>query len=187
MNAFYKITVFSLKIDAATGKVQCYADLLQRAIRTALEMRARGIKPKDIISICSHNHLDTVVPLYATFFLGAIPASLDPTLSLNDTALLIKQVRPKMVFASEEAVKLVEDALEKAKVEAEIVVFGETAHHLKFMQFLEKKTGEDQFSPEESCDDKDTAVIFFSSGTTGLPKGICLSHYGLLNQTDMYA
>lgn len=150
-------------------------------------MRSRGLKPKDIISICSHNHLDTVVPLYAAFFLGVIPASLDPSLSLNDAAFLIKQVEPKMVFASEEAVTLVEGALKRANLEADIVVFGETTQHSRFSEFLENKPEEFQFRPKEDVDDKDTAVIYFSSGTTGMPKGICLSHYGLLNQVDMFA
>lgn len=144
-------------------------------------MRSRGIKPKDIVSICSHNHLDTVIPLYATLFLGAIPASLDPTLSLIDTTHLIKQVKPKMFFVSEGAVKLIEDALRKANLEAEIVVFGESEKHLKFSNFVEEKEGEGGFRPAEDIDDMDVGVVFFSSGTTGLPKGICLSHFGLLN------
>lgn len=150
-------------------------------------MRSRGIKPKDIVTICSHNHLDTVVPLYAAFFLGAIPASLYPTLSLRDTVVLIRQVKPRILFVSEEAVTLIEDALKEIGHEAEVVVFGESDRHAKFSVFLEEKEGEEDFTPEKEIDDMDTAIIFFSSGTTGLPKGICLTHYGLLNHTEYYA
>lgn len=149
-------------------------------------MRSRGIKPKDIVTICSHNHLDTVVPLYATFFLGAIPASLDPTLSLRDLIILTKQVKPSIFFVSEEAVKVVENALKEIGYEAEIVVFGESDRYTKFSVFLEAKEGEEEFTPEREVDDMDTAIIFFSSGTTGLPKGICLTHYGLLNHVHFY-
>lgn len=147
-------------------------------------MRRRGIKPGDIVTVCSHNHLDTVVPLLATFFLGAIPASLDPTLSLADITVLIKQVVPKMFFVSEEAVQLIEEVHQKLGLEAEVVVFGNTEKYVRFERFLEAKEGEGDFRPNEEVDDQETGCIFFSSGTTGLPKGICLTHYGLLNQMD---
>lgn len=68
---------------------------------------------------------------------------------------------------------------------AEIVVFdefGASDKHTKFADFLQFKDEEEEFIPEPVSDIHDTAVIFFSSGTTGYPKGIKTSHYALICQ-----
>lgn len=46
---------------------------------------------------------------------------------------------------------------------------------------------EEDFQAKPADDVQDTAVIFFSSGTTGLPKGIMVSHYGILTQNSLIA
>lgn len=141
------------------------------------------VKPADVICFCTNNHLDSCVPFIATCFIGAIASSLDPSLSLADTAYLIKKVAPKMMFVIPDAVQLIEDALAKAKVDATVVVFGPTERHTSFITFLEQKEDEDKFRPVQVDDIKETAVIFFSSGTTGFPKGVCISHSALLLQS----
>lgn len=156
-----------------------------RCIRTAIEIKNNfSVIPSDIICFCTNNHLDSCVPFIATCFLGAIAASLDPSLSLADTAHLIKQVAPKMIFVIPEAVQLIEGALESAQLDVPIIVFGSTEQHISFATFLEEKEDEDTFTPFQVEDIKETAVIFFSSGTTGFPKGICISHCALLLQAN---
>lgn len=170
------------QIDGKTGHKQTYATLMKRCINTALEMKSRGINTGDIISICSYNQLDSGVPFYAAQFLGVKVASLDPTISLDDTILLLKQVRPKMIFISDDAITLIETAAKKAGLMyLQIIVFGHNANRMSFEKFISPKDDENLFEPVKVYDRK-TAVIFFSSGTTGMPKGIELSHYSLLMQ-----
>lgn len=145
-------------------------------------MQNLGVVQSDIITICTNNHMNSTVPYVGTLFLGCRVASLDPTLSLADTTHLLNLVKPRMVFVIPEAVELIEEALESTGVDSTVVVFGKTKKHLPFSQFLSEKDGEDDFVPIPVKDIKDTAVIFFSSGTTGYPKGICVNHYGLMVQ-----
>ncbi|KAF2889523.1 hypothetical protein ILUMI_16650, partial [Ignelater luminosus] len=168
--------------DGITGVSETYENLLKRCIRTALEMRARGVTPNDIISLCSLNHFNSCVPVIAASFLGATLSCLDPMLSLNDTVYLIKQVRPKMIFVGEESVALIEGAVKEAQLQTEIVVFGLSTVHSEFADFFAPKENEN-FRPVEVENNKETALILFSSGTTGLPKGICLSHYSIMRQS----
>ncbi|KAK4872797.1 hypothetical protein RN001_014826 [Aquatica leii] len=171
------------QIDGITGVKDTYGNLLERCIQTAKEMINRGIQPKDIISICSINHLNSCVPLIAALFIGAIPACLDPMLSQHDIVHLLKQVAPKMIFTSPESVTLIESALEEVLLDSQIIVFGASNTHLEFTRFIAYKDGD--FAPIELQNNKETAIIFFSSGTTGMPKGIELSHRGLLGQGNI--
>ncbi|XP_056648186.1 uncharacterized protein LOC130452776 [Diorhabda sublineata] len=157
-----------------------YSDVLQWSIRTAIKLKKMGISRKDIVSSCTHNQKYTPVPFIATQFLGAICNSFDPNLSHLDTIHLLKLIEPKILFVAEESLAFMESCLEKAGVKTEIVVFGPSKKYRQFSEFIEPSEEESSFQIEKVQNDSDTAVIFFSSGTTGLPKGICLNHKTLI-------
>lgn len=43
-----------------------------KSIRCAIWMMKRGIGSGDVVVTCSNNHLDTYIPVFATFYLGAV-------------------------------------------------------------------------------------------------------------------
>lgn len=115
--------------------------------------------------------------MLASYFIGAIPCSLDPSLSPFEFNQLIQQVKPKIIFTISKCLELIEDALSNANLDSEIVVFDETTNHTPFESFLEPQGDENEFKPIIVEDPKETCVIYFSSGTSGFPKGICINHY----------
>lgn len=147
-------------------------------------MQQIGIIPGDVVTICANNTMESYVVFFATLLAGATVASLDPSLSPEDVEHLLKQVDPKLIFAGKESVNLIERVLSKLQNIPKVAVFGNTKNHLSYANFLIKTGNEDTFQPVPVKNIFDTAVIFFSSGTTGLPKGICATHYGLLAKFD---
>ena len=43
-----------------------------RSIRLAIWSRQQNIGKNDVISICTHNHLDSYIPILSTFYVGAV-------------------------------------------------------------------------------------------------------------------
>uniref|UniRef100_V5GIH6 Luciferin 4-monooxygenase n=1 Tax=Anoplophora glabripennis TaxID=217634 RepID=V5GIH6_ANOGL len=163
--------------DAATDQSDSFESLLQRSVRTAIALKKRGIGKGNIITGCSNNHLEASVPIIASIFIGAIPCSLDPSLSFFEKSELLHQVKPKIVFTVEESLGEIKAALKNAELDSEVVVFGQTTTYTEFQEFIQPQQGEEDFQPVVVDDPKDTVVIIFSSGTSGFPKGICLNHY----------
>lgn len=185
---FGKMQSFKTKIaqyGIENDESETYDSLLSRCICTAIEMRNRGIKQGDIVALCSYNSMDSAVPFIATQFLGAIVASLDPIISIEDSQCLLNQVKPKMLFFSENVTQRVELIMEATKLETITVIFGQSDKHIAFSKFTGPKENEVYFQPIK-VDNTKTAVIFFSSGTTGLPKGIEVPHSQILFNGKLY-
>lgn len=63
---------FTVQIDAQTGKQTTYREMMDRSIRLASWMKKQGVSPNDTIVACTHNQLDSYLPVFATFFVDAV-------------------------------------------------------------------------------------------------------------------
>ncbi|KAL3275087.1 hypothetical protein HHI36_019859 [Cryptolaemus montrouzieri] len=170
--------------DLKSGIKETYASMLQRSIRTALRLKSKKISEDSIIGICAANHTDSVIPLIAAFFLGYRVVTFDVTQSVTDISYLIQQVTPTIMFIDEEAVSTMEVAMTNSQKYFEFVVFGTSAKYSVMNDYSLRVDGNEEeiFEPVRTCAKK-TALILFSSGTTGMPKGICLPHSAILYQS----
>lgn len=160
------------QIDATTGRSETYGQVLRRAISIAKRLSADGIVPGDVVTLCAPNIPEACAPLLGALFIGARVASLDPTLPPHDCQHLLRIVAPRVAFVHQRSMELVETALITAGVQATIIPLNETY----------TDADDRDFKAYTITNPKETAFIFFSSGTTGLAKGVCTPHSGLLSQ-----
>lgn len=145
-------------------------------------MQESGIGLGDVILICSYNNMDTCVPYISAMFLGAVTTGLHPGLPRSDIEKCLKQTKPKMIFIEVDAVKTIEDSVRLCNFPTQFVVFGDTNVHTPYSHFLAPKNKEADFFPFKLPNLKETASIYFTSGSTGPPKLVCVSQYALLHQ-----
>ena len=65
-------------MDALTGETRTYSDIVTKSLSVAECLRVRGVTAGDVIGICSENSLDFVLPVLASFYIGAACAPLNP-------------------------------------------------------------------------------------------------------------
>ena len=65
-------------MDAVTGEVRTYSQVLIKSLSVANSLWSRGIREGHVVAICSENNLDFVLPVLAAYYIGATCATLNP-------------------------------------------------------------------------------------------------------------
>ncbi|XP_033221599.1 luciferin 4-monooxygenase-like [Belonocnema kinseyi] len=176
------------QIDAETGEIRTYRELADESVRCAIWLQKEGIGPGDIIALCTHNSLAVWAPYCATFYIGA---NLNPWFhdwSPDTARYFVNLTKPKVIFANEDAGKMLREILREENVESKIIVFGNVPGLESFDDIIKKQSADEvdnfQCHPVNPEDD---ALMLFSSGSTGFPKGVQHSYRGLYYNTYRFS
>ncbi|CAH1980329.1 unnamed protein product [Acanthoscelides obtectus] len=110
--------------------------------------------------------------------MGAIPSFMDTAINEQEIMHQIKLCQPKIIvtYDDQEVMDTLRRVLESIELDIDIIVLE------KEKAFLEFRDEESSFQPVFVEDLQKTAAIFFSSGSTGYPKAICLSHVSIFDE-----
>lgn len=163
-------------VDGLTGASLTYQELADAVGRAAAGLVAHGVAKGDVVMLCSPNGLDFVTAYYAALAAGAV---ITPVSAMASSAELIWQLRDSgaqwMITTAELFEQKAGDAAAAAGVR-EAFMFGATAGATPFARLL----GEHHPAPGIEIGADDIALLPYSSGTIGLPKGVVLSHRNLV-------
>lgn len=160
-----------------------YLELLRGAAGWAALYRARGIQPGEVIVLIMQHSIELVYAYFGAVLHGAIPSimpylteKLSPERYRADLASLVGITKPAAIVTFPEFEDEVKSALHEGDSVREVILTGQDEPldpDFSLLHGLER-------------DSEDIALLQHSSGTTGLQKGIALSHRGVFNQLDSY-
>src|SRR5271156_1012337 len=145
-----------------------YRELRDRAHRAAMQLATRGIKPGDRVLLIGENSPDWVLGYFAILCAGAIAVPLDHLISAEELAPLCKIAEPAGALRSSAVHKRLGSALKDAHPKLIELDLAELAR--PFILRGDAKT------PPAPPERKALASILFTSGSTGAPKGVMLTH-----------
>jgi long-chain acyl-CoA synthetase len=144
-----------------------YAELWQLALRRAGALRAAGVRPGDRVALLAPNTVDFVTAYYGILARGAVVVPVAPMLVADEIAFLLQDAGADVAFVAEDLERIAAEGARAAGVRVlrlgadEALAAEPDAHH-------------------EAREPLDPAVLFYTSGTTGRPKGAVLTHFNLV-------
>lgn len=164
-------------IEGPTGRIITYADLWKSIRRVAASLAARGFKKGDVFGILSPNVPEYAMAFHGVALLGGIITPINPLYTDNEIAHQLKDAGAKLLVTVPQFLDKAREAAKEAGIE-ELFVFGEAEGATPFATLLE---GDGEVPDVEINPLEDLVALPYSSGTTGLPKGVMLTHHNLVS------
>ncbi len=182
------------------GRTYKYREFYEMVRNTAKSLRAQGVKPDDKIAICMPNTPQAVMMFYAANMIGAIVALIHPLSAENEIEQYINESGATFLLTLDLVYDKIHNIVDKTCVNKIVVAsVGESLKNIKKFLYKFKSRGtvpkieltDDimtwkeflnygyDYDGEIAClkEADDPAVILYSGGTSGNPKGILLSNY----------
>lgn len=170
-----------LFIDGETRASYTYAQLKSTALEFGKGLKSQWQwKKGDAIGIFSPNTIDYAPAVFGTLWAGGVASTANPTYTVKELAFQMKDSNVKAIITQ---VPMLAAAREAAKLvgipEDRIILMGADRDPSgRFKHFTEiRSSGLLAFPSQTRVEpSKDLAFLVYSSGTTGLPKGVMLTH-----------
>jgi acyl-CoA synthetase (AMP-forming)/AMP-acid ligase II len=163
-------------VEASSGRIVSYRTFLDRVRRLAAGLAHAGISKGDVVALWAPNSPEFAVVFHAVIRAGAILSPVNSSYTAEEAGFQLQDAAPRMLFTVAPLLERAAAAVALSQRAIDIVTIDGAAGGPSLESLCV-----DGAPPDVLIDPaRDVVVMPYSSGTTGLPKGVMLSHRNLV-------
>ncbi len=161
-----------------------YGELFRRIQTLAAGLQALGIRPGDRVAIFADNSPRWLMADLATMFTGAVNVPRSAIADPDELGYILRHSGSTVLIAQDlKTLKRLQSDVQELGLERVLLLSDEEqAGALNFSQWLQK--GQEHTYEPPRLERSQLATIIYTSGTSGRPKGVMLSHGNLMHQVE---
>lgn len=147
-----------------------------------------GVKKGDFVALCAPNCVEFTTAMFGIMTCGAVVVTCNPCYTEGEVLQQFEITEPSYAIIHEDAIETMKKVQSKLSCMKEIFVIGKSKEFRTFDTIIQAHPDLDQgfldkieFSPAD-----DLAMVPYSSGTTGMPKSVMLTHRNLVSSMFVY-
>lgn len=164
-------------IDAMTGRSVTFCELRGSVERATAGLSEHGVQQHDVVALFAPNSIEYVIAFHAIATLGATVSTISPLFKEQELERQLEEHNARFIITVPDLIGLVSTATRNRPLR-DVFVIGESTRHTSFAVLL----ASGQKLPSVEIDPgNDIVALLSSSGTTGMPKGVMLTHRALVS------
>ncbi|MBW2456010.1 MAG: long-chain-fatty-acid--CoA ligase [Deltaproteobacteria bacterium] len=175
------VQLYGSKVGVVDGRCRfTYAELGRRTNQLANGLLSRGLARGDRVAVLAFNGHPLLEAYYGVVEAGGILLPLNVRLLPGELARIVDHAKPKVLIVDAELSDVLGRIEQEAERRFDVIWIGERPTGRDEQSYEELLGSAASESPPPLCvDEDDVAELFYTSGTTGQPRGVMLSHRSL--------
>ncbi|MFC1883800.1 class I adenylate-forming enzyme family protein [Thermodesulfobacteriota bacterium] len=161
-----------------------FAEFNKRANSLIYSLQEMGVRKGDVLGILSWNCLDYVDVFGAAMKGGFIASPFNPRLGADELGYLINYSESRVLFVGPEQIETVETLRMRLPMVKNYIAIESPAKGILYHKELLLSHSDDE--PNITIKEDDPFIIFYTSGTTGVPRGALYTHKRKLEDTKLF-
>ncbi|XP_063616225.1 luciferin 4-monooxygenase-like [Cydia splendana] len=167
-------------VNGTTGEEITFGHIVREVLNVAASLVELGVRKGDLVAVVSENRSEVLTAILAAMCAGASVTLINSAYTAGEFIHTASITKPKFMFLSPTGYKKHHETLKKLTFVSNILLFGDSSSK-EIISYNDLANKEADFTNFVDYYGRvEVALVLYSSGTTGLPKGAKVTHANLI-------